>query len=416
MITKLSDLIILSCAKLLGEPGRKFSQWLKSDKDPELQIEAWFESLTAEQEDELDTPLSRNVSEIKFEDISMVADELESSSAQQQTSSQRSFDKENDNATMTTNNPTKKFHLFHNISYRSMPAVCCVCGRSLFWAKAQQCEVCKLDCCPDCLLSVDARFPCGSTTALNAVRDAIQSRWTVDRLLDVVAPNSRETSPIAPTIISGLPNDGIGILRFEIGKVFVLMESLPPDTDPKEIIALQQQLRPGDYYVRVGTQRTRTIQQSKGLLNFENHVCDFVVSHYGEDFIVELIEANSDSVVGTGLLSAQIILQQQRDSMVEQRPFLSFTRPLVYDEMRPISLELRYFGAKLTNSLDFFELPTKTQDGADAARPGDIVGCISANVCLEENYSNLFSSCPYEVPERPDEELDLTIFQQHLSR
>jgi hypothetical protein len=206
-------------------------------------------------------------------------------------------------------------------------------------------------------------------------------------------------------------------LRLEIGKVFVLMESLPPETDPVEVVSLKQQLRPGDYYVRVGNQRTRTIQQSKGLLNFDSHLCEFVVLHYGEEFKVELIEANSDSVVGTGLLSAQMILQQQRDHLVETQPFLSFIKPLRFDQLRPVTVELRYFGGRLTNALDYYDPQQRSPSDADAARPGDIVGCISANVCLKENYANMFAlHKPYDVPDRPDEDLNMAIFQQHLSR
>jgi hypothetical protein len=437
--------LTISCEKLLAEPGQIFRQWLTTDKDPELLLEAWFErpimaadlhEVPADDDQEM-SPLSRNGSAVFFDDVALLVDKSEH---QQQTMfhySTRSFD--NESATVgSTLTPATKYHLFHTVTYRSVPAACCVCRRSLFWSSGtQQCEVCQLDCCPDCLLSVDVRLPCGSEVARTAVVQAIQNKWTLDRLMDVVAPTTQKSSssnnnnnkkkmalPSSPVVVGsdgsgtiGPASAGIGVLRLEISKVFVLMESLPPETDPVEVVALKQQLRPGDYYVRVGNQRTRTIQQSKGLLNFESHLCEFVLLHYGEEFKVELIEANSDSVVGTGLISAQMILQQQRDYLVETQPFLSFIKPLHFDQMRSTTVELRYFSGRLTNTLDYYDPQKKSStDNDDAARPGDIVGCMSANVCLEENYTNLFSLHPYNVPDRPDEELNMAIFQQHLSR
>ena len=48
---------------------------------------------------------------------------------------------------------------------------------------------------------------------------------------------------------------------------------------------------------------------------------EFEVSHYGMEFKLELIDANSDEAVGIALITAQGVLQEQRDRLLNNPDF-----------------------------------------------------------------------------------------------
>jgi hypothetical protein len=138
--------------------------------------------------------------------------------------------------------------------------------------------------------------------------------------------------------------------------------------------------------------------------------------HYGMEYRLDVIDATTDRVVGTGLIATQGLLQQQRDYLVEEKrvPFLSFFRkPIQFTELRPLVVELR-MGYKM--GVDFFT-PAKTRVSSDGdMHTGDLIGCVELDACLEENIDDLFGWNPYVCPPRPGEELNMAVFQQHLQR
>jgi hypothetical protein len=164
---------------------------------------------------------------------------------------------------------------------------------------AWRCEACSVDCCNDCRLQVDVQLPCGSDAAMAAVKDAIQNRMTVEKLLNAVAPmddkrlqqqqHKKDTSttnlaatttttttsttaiasdakqiPMALTaasplgtktattttiaIESHLLERGIGTMKLEFIRPHVLVEHLPAETDPGIILLNRDsvRVRPGD--------------------------------------------------------------------------------------------------------------------------------------------------------------------------
>ena len=137
------------------------------------------------------------------------------------------------------------------------------------------------------------------------------------------------------------------------------------------------------------------------------------------EYRIDVIDAATDKAIGTGLITTQGLLQQQRDYLVEEKrlPFLSFLlKPILFTDMRRIVIELR---AALKNgySNDFYS-PIKSRaslpDGE--VHTGDIVGCMELTVCLEENFAGIFAHKPYVCPPRPGEDLNMSVFQLHLQR
>ena len=138
------------------------------------------------------------------------------------------------------------------------------------------------------------------------------------------------------------------------------------------------------------------------------------------EYRLEVIDATTDRAVGTGFLTTQGLLQQQRDYLVEEKrvPFLSFLRaPIRCTELRPLVVELR---TGFKPGVDFFT-PTKTQprlspDGVGDVHTGDIIGCLELEACLEEEIERLYGPNPYACPPRPGVELNMAVFQQHVQR
>lgn len=393
----------VDCESLFRCPGSVCHQWFQTDKEPIIEVQAWFEP--SGENDDLTTTHAESISNFLLENVSLVGD------GKQQT------DHDMESATQTTK--ARPIHLLHHFSYKTTPANCCVCNKSIFWSSGSlQCESCRVDCCEDCRLSVDVSLPCGSDVAQTAVETAVQSKWTMERVLNVIAPVASTQQSDSRGVEEAPPGSegAIGTLQIVVGKAVVLQEAIPPTTDPAEMLSGISQLREGDYYIRVGSCRTRTIQHSQGCPNFDNHPMRISVPHYGAEYRLDLIDGSTDLIVGSAMLNTQILLQQQRDVLVETLPFASFVKPLLFNKLRTARIELRYYGSKEVSSVDFFSQPKHPGGESDLARPGDIVGCVDIHTCLEENWSCLFSKSPYECPPRPSQDLDMGVFQLQIQR
>jgi hypothetical protein len=137
------------------------------------------------------------------------------------------------------------------------------------------------------------------------------------------------------------------------------------------------------------------------------------------EYRIDVIDATTDKAIGTGLITTQGLLQQQRDYLVEEKrlPFLSFLlKPIRFADMRRIVIELRA-ALKHGYSSDFYT-PVKTRSSLSdgEVHTGDIVGCMELSACLEENFESLFGHKPYMCPPRPGEDLNMSVFQLHLQR
>jgi hypothetical protein len=92
--------------------------------------------------------------------------------------------------------------------------------------------------------------------------------------------------------------------------------------------------------------------------------------HYGTEFRIELVDATTDRTIGTGLITTQGLLQQQRDYLIEDQrvPFITFLRPIRFTDVRRLVIELRA-GVKSGFSFDFYAQPKGTSSDGEA-KPG----------------------------------------------
>jgi len=93
--------------------------------------------------------------------------------------------------------------------------------------------------------------------------------------------------------------------------------------------------------------------------------------HYGCSFQIDLVDATTDKTIGTGLLTAQALLQQQRDFLIEDErvSLLKYFREAInFSDMRRITVDLRH-DMKNATDLQHFSPPksfhdtSKTQKG-----------------------------------------------------
>jgi hypothetical protein len=170
------------------------------------------------------------------------------------------------------------------------------------------------------------------------------------------------------------------------------------------------------------------------------------------EFRLEVIDASTDILLGTTLLSTHGILQDQRDMLVAEHGvslFQFIKGPIRFEGKRTISLELRT-DVKSGFSPDFFVTKTAQPANADndeKVRPGTvsttiidgsfyvpairihntlsfffriftggISGWIEVQVGLEENVNRLYNKEPYECPPRPPDGLNMMNFQLHMAR
>jgi hypothetical protein len=101
----------------------------------------------------------------------------------------------------------------------------------------------------------------------------------------------------------------------------------------------------------------------------------FVRAHYGEEFRLDVIDASTDAVIGTSLLTTQGMLQNQRDLLVAERGasmFQFLQGPLQWRGKQLLKLELRT-GVKSAFGNDFFVAAKghRAGKGDEEAQPGE---------------------------------------------
>ena len=333
-----------------------------------------------------------------------------------------------------------KSHLLRVRSFWT-PTWCSVCSRPIInrWVQGFECEACHIICCRDCQLQVDARILCGSEIATIAVREAqkyqvpsfSQIMTTIAPHLDMEKATLRFGSEGRPTEQkSGLSNfrrsiDGIGVMNVRILRACLFDKTFPPEAEPIEIFESDFNLRNGDHYVRVSwlgskeSKRTKTVLQTSKPF-FDSEEMAFDVPHYGMEYKLEVVDANTDKAIGSCLLSAQGLLQWQRDDIFAStdRTLLSFFHLRKYSELRRVKLELRTgvkngFGLNFYNSSMSAGDPNKGKEYSQ--RPGEITGWLEIDVHLEEDRQLFYSTNPRRIS-RPEEEFDINVIQLHIAR
>ena len=103
---------------------------------------------------------------------------------------------------------------------------------------------------------------------------------------------TKKTDNIIPTV-----HEGIGVMKMNFVRAYILKEPMPVETEANEILAMSRnnnttttivgslgtQFRPGDYYIRVTwtggakSARTRTVQSAGGRPKFRTNELRFTV-------------------------------------------------------------------------------------------------------------------------------------------
>ena len=288
-----SDLcsLSLSCAPLMETPGQFRRRWCRMkmsesnqggvENDPLLLIEAAFEPThfddTASLEDlandaAMDLKLEPNTAEENNEEIRsrLNTAETNDNSSQAQLSAR----------TKTSQSQKKlssKPHMFRNYT-KMRPTFCALCDKMIMWKlKGYQCEVCNLDCCSDCLLRIDVEMPCGSKAAQSQVDKLQNSKFSLSKIYDMVAPikdgpKSSDTNEENLDLNEDKNQrqiDSVGTMHLKIKQACIYSEHFAPEAEIKHILASGDRwIRKGDYYVRVSwtgstdTKRTKTVFQT----------------------------------------------------------------------------------------------------------------------------------------------------------
>ena len=301
-------------------------------------------------------------------------------------------------------------------------------------------QACHIFVCRDCQLQVDACIPCGSELATIAAKKAEQYQipYNFNNVMMALAPQlsnsdaTENTSVAADESNNGQSNlnmlpsvDGIGVLTIRLLRANIFERKVPREADPNEVFEADSNLRTnGDHYVRVSwlgskeSKRTKTVLQTgKPVFNSEEMIFD--VQHYGMEYKLEVVDAEADKPVGSCLLSAQGLLQWQRDDILASkgRLLMSFFHIRRYSEPRRVKLELRTgvkdgFGLNFYNSSNTAGRPK----GKETSQPGEISGWLELDVHLEEDRKLFYSLNPRQCPKRVDEEFDIALIQLHIAR
>jgi hypothetical protein len=323
-----------------------------------------------------------------------------------------------------------KAHLFRIRSYWT-PAYCALCSAVLTMRKGYRCEGknCGLDCCANCLLSIDVRLPCGSVEARRVVKDCIQSKLSFGHVMQIVAPvlseedqaqtaeqendatsaeghnltlaqngslqpqvanaNEPHTTETEHVTSTKVLKSGIGTLRLQIEKAVLFKYASPPEAYLEDILTSSnvQTKDGGDHFVRVSwdngreSVRTRTVHQTSKPNFGDEGLMEFTVPHYGAEFKIEVIDANTDRPIGSYLLSAQEVLQSQHDSFATSEALELKLKLKQLTDARAVPVEFHRMTAELRSGvksgfgLDFYSsVSNKSHAEAeveqDSSRPG----------------------------------------------
>lgn len=292
-------------------------------------------------------------------------------------------------------------HLFRVYPFWA-PAYCSICSCLITgWrVKAYRCEICDIDCCSECQLRANLQLPCGSSEAQKAVSEAFQTKFSVNKILSVVAPEQRfvgqnkhgdknfenqdvqvtiaDSSQIAPLF------SGIGTINLRLIRASIFDKPISPESDINNADEVNirggSKGRAGDYYVRVSwtgsgkkSLRTETIYQTSKPL-FDGKGMIFDVANYGMEFRIELIDANTDKPIGSTLITTQGLLQDQRDAFLESEDLSVWSLLSAKKKQRgkvKSKLALRC-GVKRAFGLDFYDATTTDLDGNSGDDKGNI--------------------------------------------
>eukprot|EP00934_Nitzschia_sp_Nitz4_P002896 Nitzschia sp. Nitz4//scaffold4_size323378//155410//158685//NITZ4_000662-RA/size323378-processed-gene-0.354-mRNA-1//-1//CDS//3329553405//2886//frame0 len=304
------------------------------------------------------------------------------------------------------------------------------------------CEDCAITCCNDCRLNVDVEVPCGSDEARLLLQKSIRNKISLTNIMSVVAPDAEyserkralqlqdlnESKTNITSFLEGNENlrNGIGQLRVIFVKARLFEQYLPPDVDPEEVFEVTEPLREGEYYARVTSsadkdKMAKTRPVFAGTPHFKSKPIVLDVQHYAEEFRFDCVDASTDTVVGSVLLTSQQLLQVQRDEDIEENgaSLVQCVRgPIVEKGRRSRKLLLREgvseaFGLACYIPLEDSAPPVNTGTPAKGA----ISGWLELEIGLEENVDMLYHrSRPTTCPTPPPAELDMATFQAHIAR
>ena len=330
---------------------------------------------------------------------------------------------------MTTANEASA-HLLR-ISSFWVPSACHVCSKLLMgYNKGFECEACRTICCEDCRLNVDLELPCGSDEARFKVDSSIRNRMSVGNIMAVVAPDKvyaeqRKESSV-PLVIEAQEDTSIGSLKFQFRRACLFQQALTPIASPETVFRTSHLTREGEYYCRitssVGGKSIRTRPVYSGSPHFNSKQLEMMVSSYGEEFRLDCVDARTDQIVGSALLSTQGILQMQRDEVILKGGaslLQCFAGPIVERGVRPpMKLMLRK-GVNKAFGLDFYvppkEMSLESKDSV--AEKGAISGWLEVSLGLEEFFHRLYHSRrPIACPTRPKDDFNTALFQVHIMR
>mmetsp|Transcript_14872 Transcript_14872/g.41407 ORF Transcript_14872/g.41407 Transcript_14872/m.41407 type:complete len:1532 (+) Transcript_14872:243-4838(+) len=359
-----------------------------------------------------------------------------------------------------------KPHLLRAQTYWA-PTRCAVCSKLLVGVFRRgagfRCEVCHIDCCSDCRLHVDLRVPCGSDLASDIVEASFRNKMSPSGLLSYIAPDeayeqsrqsaleehSKNRKKSTSSIISSKQSlamtsyktngalsplsangekssttmEGVGRCRFEIVTACLFLQNTS-SLDEISSGTRMPALRKGDYYVRVSmsgsdrSARTPTLQKTGGMPHFRSAEMRFPVSHYGVEFRIDVVEADTDTIIGSAFLTTQGILQEQRDAYIAEHgvSLLQFFKgPIPWRGTRKMKLMLRS-GIKAGARSDEFYSSSTSSKGSSVRHKGTISGWLDICVGVEEFYSRLYGQNPIKCPNRPPEDLNIAIFSNYIGR
>jgi len=214
-------------------------------------------------------------------------------------------------------------------------------------------------------------MPCGSEKAKESVKKLSESKFTLSKIYEAVAPKKevegdRNSEQISVDQKTATPRerrdwrDGVGTFTIRINKSCLFRNCFPPETDLNHILeANDRWLRSGDYYARVSwtdstkTRRTKTVFQS-AKPRFDSDDIVITALHYGTEFKIDVVDASTDQAIGSKLLTTQGLLQWQRDNIGWGLSLSSvMNEEPVRLERRTICLELRT-NVKTGFGLDFY--------------------------------------------------------------
>lgn len=288
-----SDLcsLSLSCAPLMETPGQFRRRWCRmklsesnqgeKENEPLLLIEAAFEPTHFDDSASLEDLADNAAMDLKSKPNTAEGNNEEIRSRINTTETNDNSSQAQLSARTKTSQSQKKLsskpHMFRNYT-KMRPTFCALCDKMIMWKfKGYQCEVCNLDCCSDCLLRIDVEMPCGSKAAQSQVDKLQNSRFSLSKIYDMVAPlkdgpkssGTNEENLDLNEDKNQRQIDSVGTMHLKIKQACIYSEHFAPEAEIKHILASGDRwIRKGDYYVRVSwtgstdTKRTKTVFQT----------------------------------------------------------------------------------------------------------------------------------------------------------